>query len=211
MKLNEIVIMNQQSLSNSGIDHTMFGKNGIKVGEMGNNSIMLYTATRPRGKENKKISLVNQDGTEIASIVGFFFKHNNSGNTFFKIGRIWTEPTYRNQGIMTTLRQFIKSKWHIQFMSDRDLTQDGLNTWRKVKNDWKVSIIDGLTGKIIPWTNQTEQELFVPEEDYNKVRGDIENPVYIKANQYFLISETFSIFNPNCTGIPSVAEGILKN
>lgn len=96
---------------------------------------------------------------------------------------------------MRKLLQFLKSKLDITFISDRDLTPSGLDIWKRFKTDWKVSIFDTVTNKRIPWSDKTEQELFVPEVDYNRVRIDPNHPLNVKAQTYRLISEDKDIFN----------------
>ena len=91
--------------------------------------------------------------------------------------------------------QLLKAKWDISFISDRDLTPSGFDIWKRFKSDWKVSIFDANTRKRIPWTDKTENELFVTDEEYQKIRGDANHPLNVKAQTYYLISEDRDIFN----------------
>lgn len=207
MLLNELIIVSRE-LSDSGIQSNMFPIIDKHIGKLGEFDITLSSATS--NKHIKKISLTDEDGNDCVSIVGYFFKHQKSSKTFFHFQRMWTDPEFRSQGLMTELRQFLKTTWNISFLSDIQLTQSGLDMWRKVRIPWRVQIFNAATGDVIPWTNSTEQEFFVPEDEYDEYRKCTNHPRKKQADQYFLISESVDLCKPTDTfGIPGIPSWIV--
>ncbi len=200
MRLIEIVILKDPIQSPNIIPGSFNEDDSRIIGNIGEYNILLYSAHN-NNKATKKISLVDNN-VEIGFMIGIFFKHPK-GQTFFKTERIWMNPVHRDKGLMSKLRQFIKSKWHICFMSDRDLTNAGLGMWRKMKSDWNVTIFDAITGEHIPWNISTEHDIFVPGEDFERVKTDIHNPITIKGNRYYLVSESQVLIEQDIFGIPS--------
>lgn len=207
MLLNELIIVSRE-LSDSGIQQNMFPTVDKQIGELSGFDITLSSATS--NKHIKKISLVDEDGNDLVSIIGYFFKHQQSNKTFFHFQRLWTNPLHRGQGLMTDLRQYLKNTWNISFLSDVQLTQSGLDMWRKVRIPWKVQIFNANTGEVIPWTNSSEREFFVPEDEYEEYRKFSNHPKRKQAEHYFLISESVDIFKPiELVGIPGIPSWIL--
>lgn len=207
MLLNELIIVSQE-LSDSGIQPGMFPTVDKHIGELSGFNITLSSAVS--NKHIKKISLVDEDGNDCVSIVGYFFKHQSSNRTFFHFQRLWTIPEYRSQGLMTDLRQYIKNNWNVSFLSDIQLTQSGLDMWRKVRIPWRVQMFNAATGDIIPWTDSAEREFFVPEDEYNEYRKFVNHPRRKQAEHYFLISESVDIFKPTeYVGVPGIPSWIL--
>ncbi|PPD55680.1 MAG: hypothetical protein CTY12_00040 [Methylotenera sp.] len=207
MLLNELIVVSHE-LSDSGIQSNMFPTVDKHIGELDGFMITLSSATS--NKHIKKISLVDVDGNDCVSIVGYFFKHNKSAKTFFHFQRMWTEPEYRSQGLMTELRQYLKTTWNISFLSDIQLTQAGLDMWRKVRIPWSVKIFDAATGSVIPWNNSTEKDFFVPEDEYEEYRKFTNHPIKKKAEQYFLISESIDVFKAtDVVGVPGIPSWVV--
>lgn len=202
MKLHEIVLM-KHNLTEPGIDDEFFANSKAKkLGEIDGFDVMMKSATI---KPYKKVAIMNSE-KEVAVLVGVFFKYQSL--KFFKIDRIFVEPEYRGKSLMRKLWELLKDQWKIQFMSDRDLTQDGIMMWCRFKTDWNVVIFNSNTGERIPWTDKAEKELFVPEDDFNRVRHNQDSETWIKANGFYLISEE-DLLNKHYNGIPSLNEDIL--
>lgn len=173
-----------------------------KLGIVDDYIVTIQSSTK---RNIKKISLVH-DGVEIATIVGSFFKFQNI--KFFQLSRIWIEPKFRGKSIMRKFLEFLKNEWCIQFISDRDLTPAGLMIWRRFKQDWSAVIYNSDTGGRIDWTDSKEKELFVPEDEYEKVRNDVDHPINRKAQIYYIMSES-EIMNKYFRDIPYITNPVL--
>jgi hypothetical protein len=185
MLLKEIVLI-KTNLENHGIEIDQFPKDKKSLGKIEGFEIFYQS------KNEYKLITISEKDKNILMIVGAFLKH---GSAFFQIQRVWVEPEFRGKSLMRKVLQLLKRKWDISFISDRDLTPSGFDIWKRFKTDWNVSIFDATTRKRIPWTDRAENELFVTDEDYQKIRGDSDHPLNVKAQTYYLVSEDQEIFN----------------
>lgn len=197
-KLDEVKLL-QGTLDHHFVNDEAFDKSGKHLGDIDGYKIVLYKSPQ---KGVVKIALRDHQ-TQLGFIVGMFFKHGHSSTAFFKISRTWAEPVIRGQGLVTKIMDYIKSKWNIIFMSDSELTTDGLGLWKRLAQTQTVQILDVVDNTKIDWTPNTQQQLFVRQQDYTKA-SSIEKGILDKQIQrYYLIAEMQDL--PNAHGIPNTS------
>lgn len=161
-KLDEIEMV--QPLQDSGIDQYN-PLDGEEVFRVDGYPVYLNTI----GKQDIYTAM---DGGNVVSTSVFNKEHMPQYGEVYLAMRGYTEPNYRGKGISMKMTLDIKRLTSKVLISDVRLTNDGYNTWMKLKKLFNVKIIRISTGEVMPIAgnehklqDQQDQHTFIIETD----------------------------------------------
>jgi hypothetical protein len=99
------------------------------------------------------------DDTFVSVIIGVWGKVDGPA---FIIRRTWTDPRYRNKGLVTSLYKALHAKMHYKLVSDIEQSPETISVWLKLSAVLPVKVLDLNNKEIKNLEDVSAEDLYKP-------------------------------------------------
>ena len=164
MKLNEIIKVPQQHFP--GVSLSDFNTETAEQLTTAENIPLFHISGGPKGPDFHAYAL--KQGSEFVSFV--IGKWGNLNGPAFYIMRTYTQPQYRNKGLITALYSALYRKLKYKLVSDNEMSPESISVWKKLSKVLPVEVYNLSKKETSYMKDVSDEELFGMEKKHKNIR-----------------------------------------